>query len=377
MVLTNQLPSQILAKLEAGEDVFCKFGQLLQLKANVTRIKYTDFVELYVRSYGNQYFYTDLKGYPQSFDNFKELEFREKYAELYLYSVIDQIGTEAQFDAMLENSKLLGRDTQAYTVRLVADSNVVCNYYPTLGSSSHGKITTSQFQIDSVETNLNDYVLFANQTDKKQNGIWRVSVKNDLYAPGKTYTAGQIVYDQSGPTFYLALNNYTAVDLATDVLDLNLEDVSATPFAASTSYNTNDYVYFESNYNSYALYKCVTSHIATSVFDPSKFDTPVRLYPYDFLERSVLAGEIFSDCHITVTDGFTLDDTNYEIRIPITKSKLIYGGNQGDDIEVVGSSVVAADVSGIISDQNYIESLTARVKDLYKAKWFPPKWLEA
>jgi hypothetical protein len=374
MVLTNKLPSDIMALMEKGEDVFCKFGQLLQLKTNITRIKYADFTELYVRSYGNPYFNTDLKGHPQSCDNFKELEFREKYAELYLYVEMDQTGNEAAFDAILTNSKLLGKNALSTVARLAATSNIAVTNYPNDGMNQFGKLYTDAFMIDLEQTVLNDLVLLAGQTNKTQNGLWKVTYKNDIYAPGKNYTAGTFLVDVAGPTFYQVLNNYTSVDIATDITDLNLEDIGATTFAPATAYAVNDYVFFEGNNDSYVVYKCSEAHTSSTFFNASKFNTHVDFSTHDWWEREIF-GIQTNDWYISVTDGAVNANTNYEIRIPITKTSLIYGSYQGDLIDVVASFVLPVNVAGIIADQDIIEVLSARVKVLYNSKWFPPKWL--
>ena len=89
MILINQKPSDMLVKLEQGKNIFCKFGELYQLKVNIKNIKHADFVEMYFRSYGNPYYSSDLKAHPQSLEDFLALEFREYYPELFVYSQIN------------------------------------------------------------------------------------------------------------------------------------------------------------------------------------------------------------------------------------------------------------------------------------------------
>lgn len=370
MLLTDKLPSEILAKLEQGKKVFCKFGEILQIKANLPRIKYADFVELYVRSYGNPYFDTDVKGHPQGYADFKALTFREKYPELFLYVDIDQTGLEAQFDAINTNADLLPTNIELKTVDLSQDTNIAVNIISSINSYAD-ILFTNIFAIDSVVTAVNDKILLFGQTDKKQNGTWKVSIKNNLYIPGgHVYNVDDLFLDSGN--VYVVTTGFTSTDIVTDAPNFT----QINQWQQATAYAVNDYVFFEGNNNSFQVYKCTFAHTSSTVFQPPYFNTGVNLNIYDFWVRDQLVGHVNKPQYINVVAGTVRAGFNYQINIPVTKFELVFGSDNADLINVILSAVPLAMVPGILTDQATIKALSDRVEELYNSKWFPKSWLE-
>ena len=366
MILINQKPSDILAKLEQGKSIFCKFGELYQLKVNVRNIKRADFVEMYFRSYGNAYYNSDLKAHPQSLEDFLTLELREYYPELFVYSQINNTGTEVQFDVIKNSATQLPIGIETKTVDLCSVVNVLGQVVP--GSMSE-LFYTSTSAFDGTASTINQTVLFQNQNDKKQNGIWKVIKKQDTYTIGKNYLVDD--YFINGLNVYVVTADFTATDFLTDAPNYSVLN----SFQQNFAYAVNDKVYFEKPLGEMAVYNCTTAHTSLTFFDTTKFFGPVALNTYDWLQRDVLTNKIFKSQYVTILSGVAQIGLNYQFDVPVTQDYLIFGGNVADEITFYLSPVLLANVAQIVVDQTTLIALTEQVKGLYASKWFPQRWL--
>lgn len=366
MKLTNLMPSDLIEKLEQNKSIFCKFGEVYKITINQRNIKYADFVELFTRSYGNAYFASDIKSKPIGYEEFQTLEFREFYPEFFVYNQIDNTGNEALFDSIVNQATLLPLGFETRVVNLASTTNINI----TLRPESTEKLFTSTEIIDGETTIVNNKILLKNQTNKLHNGIWKVIKKNDNYAVGKNYVIGDLFLNAGLP--YLVTTNFIASDFITDAPNYQ----SVPLFTINTNYVVDDYVYLPVQDGKFIVYKCLTSHAGTTFFRTNNFGSGQTLDTYDWWERTDLTGKVEKAQHIEILSGLAQIGLCFEYNIPLQKEYVYFGGYNAEEIDFTSSLITVAQLPNILSNQTILMNLTSRVKDLYKAKWFPSKWLE-
>lgn len=368
MIQTQLMPSDVLAKLEQRKKMFCLHGEILQLKVNLPRIQYADFAEIYVRSYGNPFFATDLKAYPKSLSSFNLMEFREHYPELYLYSKIDATGDETDFDTIVAIAESLPMGVESKTVNLATTDNLTLNII-TNYASYQDKVYTDIFAIDGIVTDVDYKILLKNQTNQQQNGIWQVVTKNNTYVSEFNYQVEDyFIYNGN---VYVCTSNFTSTDFISDTGNYQLVDLFQTGF----SYVVDDLVVFASSNGTYQIFKCLQDHTSGDFFNGDYWDNGIEVNSYDTWTRSTLLGEITNSQYISVTEGTANINTNWLIEIPPTIYSLYFGGLNSNNIPVVSTTVPLVDIPNILSNQATLKTLSDRVAELYSQKWFPRDWL--
>ena len=354
-----------------GEVVSVKINKILAgQRASIQFKTFSDF--LFRRSHTN---------FDYSLEQFKALEFRQDFPEVYVYLKLrhtDQV--EADYDAILATSELLPENIKLFNTNALVKLMAMTNISYTSYSNTLQKILGAPQTVDGLLTSIDDILALNGQTLEKENGIWKVTAYGDEWRSGRVYTAGQFVIQSS--LIYEILLNHTAVDFAQDTIDGKISNTNIIAWVTNTVYQPDDKVIYNGS-----IYKCLSNpntldpnfpgHTSSAVFNGDYINGLWSLehqlvYGDTWIRHPEASGTITEPLFIEVTQGTNVG--YYYLPINFETKELIIGTVSGEDINFTETTNTTAEViSDIQPAQEEIKALRIETEELIE-NGFTPKW---